>query len=142
MAEFTNSISSNKIKNTSKATIFNQSSKKKKDRRIGKNAILSKSKIQNRLKIIYFQNSRKATIFNQLSLKKKKKRIDGNNAILPKSKRIQDRLIERTKIDHLLFLHISIFYCCPFLIAREGSVNRARQPSRTVLMKANKVARG
>lgn len=53
-------------------------------------------------------------------------------------------LIERTKIDHLLFLYISIFTLayCSFLIAREGSVNRARQPSRTVLMKANKVARG
>lgn len=74
MAEFINSISSNKIKNTSKATIFNQPSKKK-NRRIGENVILPKSKIQNRLKIIYFQNSRKATIFNQLSLKKEKKEL-------------------------------------------------------------------
>lgn len=87
-----------------------------------------------------------ATIFNLSLSKKKDRRINGNNtirnAILSKSKPF--KTINRTKIDHLLFLYISIFTLayCSFLIAREGSVNRARQPSRTVLMKANKVARG
>lgn len=141
----------------SKTIIFNQLSKKK-DRRIDgsntiPNSILPKSKrrrslIQNRLKIIYFQNSRKAELqyLTSLSQKKKNRRINGNNtirnAILSKSKPF--KTINRTKIDHLLFLYISIFTLayCSFLIAREGSVNRARQPSRTVLMKANKVARG
>lgn len=143
----------------SKTIIFNQLSKKK-DRRIDgsntiPNSILPKSKrrrslIQNRLKIIYFQNSRKAELQYLTSLSLKKKRIaELMETTLFETLFFQNRnhsraLIEPTKIDHLLFLYISIFTLayCSFLIAREGSVNRARQPSRTVLMKANKVARG
>lgn len=142
----------------SKTIIFNQLSKEK-DRRIDgsntiPNSILPKSKcrrslIQNRLKIIYFQNSRKAELQYLTSLSLKKRIAELMETTLFETLFFQNRnhsraLIEPTKIDHLLFLYISIFTLayCSFLIAREGSVNRARQPSRTVLMKANKVARG